>query len=166
MTVFHSLYSIEQTTGVNRGTISRRCKAMGLDTSQGVCEADLQAVYDAIGYSPDATPTTVITDPLTPYVGNGLTRTNQVTPALFVENLTIQIVCDKADVSAIQAQTNQIQALDGQTKNLIANARVNQIKALVAADKAVTENFLAQLGLAANQAIAQAYGLTQESPES
>jgi len=166
MTVFHSLYSIEQTTGVNRGTISRRCKALGLDTSQGVSEVDLQTVYEAIGYSPEAVPTSVVTDPLTPYVGNGLTRTNQVTPALFVETLTIQIICDSADVSAIQAQTSQIQALDGQTKNLIANARINQIKAMVDADKAQTENFLAQLGMAANQTIARAYGLTEDSPES
>lgn len=166
MTVYHSLYSIEQTTGVNRGTVSRRCKALGLDTSQGVSDVDLDTVYKAIGYVPNATPTTVVSDPITPYVGNGLTRTNQVTPSLFVENLTIQIVCDTADVSAIQAQTSQIQALDGQTKSLIASARVNQIKALVEADKAMTENFLAQLGLASNQAIAQAYGLTQESPES
>jgi hypothetical protein len=158
-----TLYALEKLTGINRGTIQKKCKDAQIDTSKGVSDADLYRVYALIGYDPHKVNVDVLAPLEAPGVSNGQLSTIAPTPSVYIESLTINLVCTQSDTEALDLQTQQLKAVDEQARKMIAKATISKAGAEAENLKAKNDNFLAQLGLATTQEIAKKLGLTQES---
>jgi hypothetical protein len=158
-----TLYALEKQTGINRGTISKKCKDAQIDTSKGISDSDLYRVYGLIGYDPNKVKVDVLGPLEAPGVYNGQVSTLAPVPSIYIESLTINLVCSEADTEALDLQTQQIKGVTEQARGMIAKASISKAGAQAETLKAQNDNFLAQLGLATTQEIAKKLGLTQES---
>lgn len=61
---FISLGEFERKHGVNKGTVSRKAKALGIDTTDGLTQDAYQAMLEAFDIDPAATPTMATATPV------------------------------------------------------------------------------------------------------